>query len=76
MYRGNKRVFRLRDSITLLPNNLDVLALLYCPQCGYKGSIDHNQVKVENLNKRFQHFGLYETGYSSLRWCYAEGSID
>lgn len=49
VYRGKKGVFRLRDSLTLLPSSLAKLAKTLCPQLGSKGSIPHDEVQVSNL---------------------------
>lgn len=49
VYRGNKLVFSLRDSYTLLPNSLKQLATNLCPELGSKGSIPHEDIKVSNL---------------------------
>lgn len=49
VYRGKKRLFRLRDSYTLLPSSLATLAKTLCPQLGSKGSIPHDEVQVSNL---------------------------
>lgn len=49
VYRGNKLLFRLRDSLTLLTGSLANLAQNLCPHLGNKGSIPHDQVKVHNL---------------------------
>lgn len=49
IYNGNRLLYSLRDSILLLPNSLDQLGKNICPELGSKGSIDHNDIKVENL---------------------------
>lgn len=49
VYKGNKRLFRIRDSYTLLPSSLATLAKTLCPQLGSKGSIPHDEVRVSNL---------------------------
>lgn len=49
VYKGKKRLFRLRDSYTLLPSSLATLAKTLCPQLGSKGSIPHDEVRVSNL---------------------------
>lgn len=49
VYRGKKRVFRLRDSYTILPSTLATLGRTLCPQLGPKGSIQHDEVLVSNL---------------------------
>ena len=50
VFRGDKVVLRLRDSYTLLPSSLATLAKTLCLQLGSKGSIQHDEVRVENLN--------------------------
>lgn len=52
VYKGKKLLFHLRDSITLLPSNLESLAKNLCPTLGSKGSIDHDSVKVSNLKEK------------------------
>ena len=49
VYKGKKRLFRLRDSLTLLPSSLATLAKTLCPQLGSKGSFPHDEVQVSNL---------------------------
>lgn len=49
VYRNKKRVFRFRDSLTLLPSSLKKLAKALCPQLGPKGDIPHDDVQVSNL---------------------------
>lgn len=49
VYRGNKLVFSLRDSYTLLPSSLATLATTLCPQLGSKGSFPHDEVRVSNI---------------------------
>ncbi|XP_059067855.1 DNA polymerase-like [Cryptomeria japonica] len=49
VYKGRKRLFRLRDSYALLPSSLATLAKTLCPQLGSKGSIPHDEVRVSNL---------------------------
>lgn len=51
VYLGKKRVFRLRDSYTLLPSSLETLSKTLCPQLGSKGSIQHDEVNEFNLMK-------------------------
>lgn len=41
---GKKTLFRFRDSLNLLPGQLDDLAQNRCPVLGHKGSIDHDKV--------------------------------
>ncbi|KAL2505782.1 DNA-directed DNA polymerase [Abeliophyllum distichum] len=47
--RGKKRVYRLRDSLTLLTASLATLGKTLCPQLGEKGSIAHDEVRVSTL---------------------------
>jgi len=48
--KGSKNVlFRIRDSLNLLPHKLSVWGNTLCPQLGNKGSIDHENVSVSNL---------------------------
>lgn len=49
VYRGTKLLFHLRDSLTLFPSKLEILAKTLCPQLGSKGSIQHDKVQVSNL---------------------------
>ena len=51
VYAGNKRIFSFRDSLHLLPGKLGSLAESLCPGLGRKGSIDHEDVTVENVGK-------------------------
>ncbi|XP_054789359.1 DNA polymerase-like [Prosopis cineraria] len=51
VYHGKKLLFRLRDSLTLLPSSLDNLAKNLCPHLGVKGSIPHENVQVSNLSQ-------------------------
>jgi hypothetical protein len=51
VYRGKKRLYRLRDSYTLLTTKLATLAKTLCPELGSKGSIAHDEVQVSNLKK-------------------------
>lgn len=48
--RQPKLLFKLRDSLTLLTGSLDQLSKNLCHHLGHKGSIQHENVKVENLN--------------------------
>nr|AYM32740.1 DNA polymerase [Silene vulgaris] len=47
---GKRVLFRLRDSLHLLPCNLDSLAKSLCPELGGKGSIDFSKVTLETLS--------------------------
>ncbi|GKA18019.1 DNA polymerase-like protein, partial [Tanacetum coccineum] len=49
IYRGKYMLFRLRDSLMLLPGNLNHLARNLCPRLGTKGSIPHDEVQESNL---------------------------
>lgn len=51
VYHGKRLLFRFRDSLTLLPGSLDVLAKNLCPHLGCKGSIPHENVQVSNLSQ-------------------------
>lgn len=42
--KDNKLLFRLRDSITLLPSSLSSLAKTLCPELGVKGVIPHEDI--------------------------------
>lgn len=50
VYSGKRILFRLRDSLHLLPGKLDDLAKNLCPELGSKGSIPYDQVTLENLS--------------------------
>lgn len=49
IYRGNKVLLSLKDSLHLLPGSLDSLSKNLCPQLGSKGSIPYDKVRVSNL---------------------------
>ena len=49
MLLGDKMVFCIRDSLTLLPSSIAKLVKALCPQLGSKGSIAHDKVEVSNL---------------------------
>ncbi|CAA3018524.1 DNA polymerase-like [Olea europaea subsp. europaea] len=49
VYLGKKRLFLLRDSLTLLTSSPDNLAKNLSPQLGSKGTIQHDEVQVSNL---------------------------
>jgi hypothetical protein len=50
VYQDKKLVLRFRDSLTLLPSSLNSLARTLCPQLGSKGSIPHEDIRVDNLS--------------------------
>lgn len=49
IYRDRNMLFRLRDSLMLLPGSLNYLANNLCPQLGAKGCIPHDEVQESNL---------------------------
>ncbi|KAL0386764.1 UNVERIFIED_CONTAM: DNA polymerase [Sesamum latifolium] len=49
VYINNKFLFRFRDSLTLLPGNLASLGKTLCPELGSKGSIEHENLVVSDL---------------------------
>nr|YP_010352581.1 hypothetical protein MFQ53_mgp44 [Bidens parviflora]UIR98934.1 hypothetical protein [Bidens parviflora] len=49
VYSGRRVLFRLRDSLNLLPGTLNNLAKSLCPSLGSKGSLDYHDVRVDNL---------------------------
>lgn len=49
LYEGDRKLFRFRDSLHLLPGKLDNLAKSLCPELGSKGSIDYDSVTLSNL---------------------------
>nr|AVV32079.1 orf2565 [Helianthus annuus] len=49
VYSGRKLLFRLRDSLNLLPGTLNNLAKSLCPSLGSKGSLDYQDVRLDNL---------------------------
>lgn len=49
VYRGNKLLVRYRDSLTMLPNDLNTLAKTLCPELGAKGSIPHEDLNASNI---------------------------
>lgn len=51
VYSGKKMLFRFRDSLNLLPGNLNSLGKNLCPDLGPKGSfsIPYDELKVEDL---------------------------
>lgn len=50
LYHNKKLLFRIRDSLTLLPGSLDKLAENLCPEIGKKGSIPHEELNESNLS--------------------------
>lgn len=49
-YKNKKMLlFRLRDSLRILPNSLDIFSKNLCPELGSKGMIQHEDVNVSNL---------------------------
>lgn len=52
VYRKKKVVFRLRDSLNLLPSSLATLGKTLCPELGPKGDIKHDELEVSNLKLR------------------------
>lgn len=52
VHKGRKLLMRFRDSCNLLPGNLASLAERLCPQLGPKGSIQHIEVLLSNLQER------------------------
>lgn len=49
VFHGKIKLFRFRDSLNILPSNLDNLAKNLCPELGSKGSIPYEDVKLSNL---------------------------
>lgn len=49
VYSGKKRLFRLRDSLNLLPGSLRALAKNLCPELGEKGNIPYTEITESNL---------------------------
>ncbi|KAG6467625.1 hypothetical protein ZIOFF_074522 (mitochondrion) [Zingiber officinale] len=49
IYLGERHLSRFRDSCTLLPRSLAELAHTFCPELGFKGSINHEAVNISNL---------------------------
>ncbi|XP_050217566.1 DNA polymerase-like [Mercurialis annua] len=47
--KSKNLLFSLRDSLTILPNSLKVLAKSLCPHLGTKGEIQHDALTLENL---------------------------
>ncbi|KAI3664395.1 hypothetical protein L1987_89855 [Smallanthus sonchifolius] len=77
VYSGRKVLFRLRDSLNLLPGTLNNLAKSLCPSLGSKGSIDYHDVRVDNLvSKKDQLIEYMITGHPPTWWYNAEGTRD
>nr|GMD79490.1 DNA polymerase-like [Ipomoea batatas] len=49
VHKGRKLLMRFRDSCNLLPGSLASLAERLCPQLGPKGSIQHQEIYIEEL---------------------------
>lgn len=49
VYSGKKMLFRIRDTLNLLPASLDALSKNLCPELGGKGNIDHNNMSKTNM---------------------------
>lgn len=49
VYSGKRRLFRLRDSLNLLPGSLRSLAKNLCPELGEKGSIPYSEIYESHL---------------------------
>ncbi|KAG0450457.1 hypothetical protein HPP92_026900 [Vanilla planifolia] len=49
VYHEKKMLFRIRDSLNLLPGKLANLAQNLCPDLGQKGSIPYEKVELSNL---------------------------
>lgn len=54
VYSGKRMLFRFRDSLNLLPGNLNELAKNLCPGLGPKGSIPYDEVNVSNVGSMKQ----------------------
>lgn len=52
VYRGKKLLYNLKDSLIMLPNNLDTLARHLCPQLGIKGDINFDEINLSNLEEK------------------------
>jgi hypothetical protein len=48
---SGKLLFRFRDSMALLPGSLASLGQSLCPELGSKGSIDHSNVTLANIER-------------------------
>ncbi|XP_076931381.1 DNA polymerase-like [Bidens hawaiensis] len=49
VYSDRRMLFRIRYSLNLLPSSLKELAKSLCPSLGSKGTIDHENVSLDNL---------------------------
>lgn len=52
VYRGNKLLYNLQDSLKILPRKLNDLAMSLCPQLGIKGDINFDEIKLSNLEEK------------------------
>ena len=52
VYSGKRMLFRVRDSLNLLPASLDALSKNLCPELGVKGNIDHNNLSMTNMESQ------------------------
>lgn len=52
VYSGKKMLFRVRDSLNLLPASLDALSKNLCPELGGKGNIDHDNMSITNIESQ------------------------
>ncbi|XP_074313961.1 LOW QUALITY PROTEIN: DNA polymerase-like [Silene latifolia] len=50
VYSKKRLLFRFRDSLHLLPNDLQSLAMNLCPEYGSKGSVDFSKVTLETIS--------------------------
>ena len=55
----NRLLFKFRDSLNLIPGKLLDLGSCLCPELGSKGSIDHDNVTVENLGQNKDEYNKY-----------------
>lgn len=55
----SRLLFKLRDSLNLIPGPLLELGSCLCPELGCKGSIDHDNVTVENLGQNKDEYNKY-----------------
>ena len=59
LYRGKKFLFRIKDTLLLLPYSLNSLAKNICPELGSKLVLEHNKVLQENLIPQKQSYINY-----------------
>lgn len=52
LYSGKRMLFRVRDSLNLLPGSLASLSQNLCPELGVKGNIDHNNLSMTNIESQ------------------------